>query len=162
MIQTLVDIQDKRWRAALPGAAKLARAAVAATLKAEKHAGKPILVNILLASDAAVHKLNREWRGKDKPTNVLSFPLMSATSKEPLIVLGDIVLARQTLVREAKAEAKTLRAHFLHLVAHGTLHLLGYDHMKPGEARRMEKRELAILKKLGVSNPYAESTRSRK
>jgi probable rRNA maturation factor len=113
-------------------------------------------VTVALSSDARVRVLNRDWRGKDKPTNVLSFPMHEVTPEG--YWLGDIVLARQTLEREAKTERKLLKHHFTHLLVHGTLHLLGYDHMKENEAKVMERREIKLLAQLGVPNPYAPNS----
>lgn len=104
-------------------------------------------VTIVLATDAFVRKLNRDFRGKDKPTNVLSFPGVGD-------YLGDIILARQTIEREAKTQGKTPRDHTIHLIIHGLLHLLGYDHERPKQAQNMEALEIKILKKLGINNPY--------
>jgi len=161
MTEVILDVADWRWRDALKNADKLATKAVTTVLELEGHADKGAIVNVTLSSDAKVHVLNREWRGKDQPTNVLSFPLMPIKGKHmkgvPL-VLGDIILARQTLLRESRDEGKTLKGHFLHLVVHGTLHLLGHDHMNAREALRMEKREILALAALGVPNPYATAS----
>jgi probable rRNA maturation factor len=106
-------------------------------------------LTVALSDDRRVRALNKRHRGKDKPTNVLSY-----FSGEPAF-LGDIVLARQTVWREARAQKKTPADHLAHLVVHGTLHLLGYDH-ETGEAdaERMETRERRILSKLGIADPY--------
>ena len=100
--------------------------------------------------------INAEWRGKDKPTNVLSFPAprdipIPAGESRPL---GDIVLAYGVIAREAEEQGKTLRAHVAHLMVHGTLHLLGYDHETDVEAEEMEALETSILKGLGITDPY--------
>lgn len=105
------------------------------------------MISVVLADDAFVHELNHQYRGKDKPTNVLSFP---GEGEE----LGDIVLAFETLKREAKEQKKSFRAHCAHLVVHGVLHLLGHDHENDKDATRMEAQEVAVLAKLGFSNPY--------
>ena len=103
-------------------------------------------MTVVLADDAFVKNLNRDFRGKNKPTNVLSFPGDGH--------LGDIVLAFETIERQAKEQNKTFKAHVQHLLVHGTLHLLGHDHMEEAEAEKMESLEIKILKELGVANPY--------
>jgi probable rRNA maturation factor len=108
-------------------------------------------VSVLLADDAAVRELNAEWRGKDKATNVLSFP--AAPSAAPH--LGDVALAYETCAREAAEQGKPLEHHLSHLVAHGVLHLLGWDHESDDEAEAMEAHEREILAGLGVPDPYA-------
>lgn len=117
-------------------------------------------ISLVLTNDNDIKILNREHRGKNKPTNVLSFPqypdLKSAReSDDPLLILGDIVVSYQTLRRECKDENKTFPDHFTHLLVHGFLHLLGYDHMNDKDAKTMESLEVKILKKLGVRNPYS-------
>lgn len=112
-------------------------------------------VSIVLTDDAAQQQLNRQWRGIDKSTNVLSFPQI-----EPFApvsgLLGDIVLARETLEREAAELGKPLDHHFTHLVVHGFLHLLGYDHVEESDALQMERLETQILASLGIPDPYEE------
>jgi probable rRNA maturation factor len=98
-------------------------------------------------------RLNARYRGRDKPTNVLSFPAaeLPAGPEKPL---GDLVICPEVLRSEARQQHKTLRAHWAHLVVHGTLHLVGYDHEHPKDAIRMERREIAVLRRLGFPNPY--------
>jgi len=110
-------------------------------------------VAIVLTDDAAVHTLNRTWRGIDAPTNVLSFPAKSSPGIPAR--LGDIVIAYETVVREAIAERKPFAHHLVHLAVHGFLHLLGYDHEADAEADMMERLECAILARLDVPDPYA-------
>jgi probable rRNA maturation factor len=100
-----------------------------------------------------MRRLNRDYRGSDKPTNVLSFPAVAAPGVRPL-PLGDVVICPAVLRREAIAQGKALEAHWAHLVVHGVLHLAGYDHEDDGDARRMERREVAVLRALGFRNPY--------
>lgn len=109
-------------------------------------------LTILLTNDAEVRALNRDYRGKDKPTNVLSFPDGSVV--DGMKQLGDIALAYETIAREAKAQKKALKAHVTHLTIHGVLHLLGYDHETAHEAKMMESLEIAILSGMGIANPY--------
>lgn len=152
-----VDIQDAQWLTHLRTARALCRrAALAALAGAPRQSPTDAALAIALAGDAAVRVLNRDFRGKDKPTNVLSFPADArATAPGAPRFLGDIVLARQTVAREARAQHKRLADHVMHLVVHGTLHLLGYDHEVDAEAVRMERLEVRILAGLGVPDPYA-------
>ena len=113
-------------------------------------------VSVVLADDRFVRRLNRDHRGKDKPTNVLSFPLDddATAAKGRQLLLGDVVLAYRTIRREAKEEGKRLASHAAHMLVHGTLHLLGFDHERDRAARIMERHEVRILKRLGVPDPY--------
>jgi len=112
-------------------------------------------LSVNFCDDAEIQELNAQWRGKDKPTNVLSFPTPGAPANKPL--LGDIVIAYETVAREAQEQDKTLSAHVAHMVIHGFLHLIGYDHEIPAEAEEMEALERRIASKLGLRDPYAHS-----
>ncbi len=113
-------------------------------------------LSLVFTDDAAIQEINAEWRGKDKPTNVLSFPAFPLEpGKMPGPMLGDIVIARETVEREAVDLDKSFEDHLTHLLVHGFLHLFGYDHMETGEAERMEALETRILAVLGLSDPYA-------
>jgi probable rRNA maturation factor len=130
------------------------RAAEAAMLDND---APPSEISVVLSDDEHIRELNKHHRGMDKPTNVLSFP--AARMKTPAgapRILGDIVLAYETVQREAVEEAKSIENHLSHLVVHGVLHLLGYDHEDEEEAEIMEARERQILAKLGIPDPYAE------
>jgi len=135
-----------RWRRSLPGAPALVRRAAKAALAAGGET--PAEVSFALADDAAVRVLNRDYRGKDKPTNVLSFE----SGERPF--LGDVVLALETVLAEAESQGKPAADHVTHLVVHGVLHLLGHDHETPAEAKTMERLEVAVLAGLGVPDPY--------
>lgn len=112
-------------------------------------------LSIVLTDDAEQQELNRDWRGIDKPTNVLSFPQIEPFS--PVIgILGDITLARETLEREAGELDKSFEEHFTHLVVHGFLHILGYDHTHEADALVMEGLETQILASMGIADPYAD------
>lgn len=111
-------------------------------------------LSVVLTDDASIRAINAQWRQKDEPTNVLSFPAPPATPGAPRL-LGDIVIAHETTAREAKAEGKPFADHLGHLAVHGFLHLLGYDHESDADAEVMERLERAILAKLGVPDPYA-------
>ena len=139
-----VVLIDPAWGKALPGVERVVRKAVRAALGAKLRS-----LTVALSDDKRVQALNKRDRRKDKPTNVLSYP-----SGEKAF-LGDIVLARQTVWREAREQKKTPADHVAHLVVHGTLHLLGYDHeISDADAERMEALERRILKKLGIGDPY--------
>ena len=146
-----VEVEDEAWTAALPAAEAVACRAAEAVLADRQTEGE---VTVLLCDDEAVAELNQRFRHKEGPTNVLSFP--AAVSARPHI--GDVALAYGVCAREAKAQGKTLEHHLTHLVAHGVLHLLGYDHMTDAEAEEMEALERRILASLGAPDPYASET----
>ena len=145
-------------------AGEAAAAALALTPYASLTDAAPLVeIAIRLTDDAEVHALNRDFRGKDKPTNVLSFPQVQddlleglANSDDGEILLGDIVLARETCAREAEEKGISLADHATHLIVHGTLHLVGYDHMDDASATAMEALEVKALASLGIANPYAD------
>lgn len=114
-------------------------------------------LSVLLTDDRRIRIVNRDWRGFDKATNVLSFPAAAPERIEGSPLLGDIVVAYETVAREAQAEGKSLPDHFRHLVIHGLLHLLGEDHETETEAQRMEALEVAALAHLGIADPYADA-----
>jgi probable rRNA maturation factor len=141
---------------ALPAAEETAeRAALAALAAASTPLRDGIGLCILLTDDAAVRELNSQWRGKDKPTNVLSFPAAAPGDLARAPVLGDVAVALETLMREAEEEGKPASGHLAHLVVHGVLHLLGHDHETPADAEAMEALEVTILAGLGIPDPYA-------
>ena len=140
-----VDVEVDDWLT-VPHVADCARRAACAALEPRQDGS----VAILLADDEAIQELNREWRGQDKPTNVLSFPAMPSAAPH----LGDVALAYETCAREAAEQGKPLKHHLAHLVAHGVLHLLGWDHQTDAEADRMEAIERDILARIGVPDPY--------
>jgi probable rRNA maturation factor len=141
--------QSPEWKDSLllPEIRKLARRVVSAVLKAEKVRLSAKTLSVVFADDAFVRELNHTYRGKDKPTNILSF----AGEGEHL---GDMALACETIVREAEEQGKLFTHHLAHLLVHGTLHLLGYDHELDKEAEAMEDKEITILATLGIDNPY--------
>lgn len=148
-----IGVGDLRRFCAETFAAAAAGAGLGADLSTE--------ASVTLADDAAVRGLNAEWRNKDRPTNILSFPMESiAPGQNPGPLLGDLVLAFETCERESRAEAKTMGDHFRHLLVHGFLHCLGYDHVDDEGAEAMERLEIAILARLGVANPYDDGTPS--
>jgi probable rRNA maturation factor len=144
----MIVVEDPKWKSSGDGLARrLRKAARLALGDAEP------TVTILLAGDAALRALNAQFRGKDQATNVLAFP-----ASEP-DYLGDVAIAYGVAAREAKAAKKPLIDHVTHLVVHGTLHLLGYDHIRPRQAERMESLETKLLATLGIANPYAKAKR---
>ena len=143
----------------------LARAAAAAAIAESAFPDlvtgpRPVELSVRLAGDEEVRSLNAKWRGKDKPTNVLSFPLAEPQDLEaadedgPELMLGDLILARGVCAAEATEKALPLESHAAHLLVHGTLHLLGYDHQDEGSAADMEARETRALARLGIADPY--------
>lgn len=140
-----IEVEDAAWSAALPDIEALILPAADAALQSRG------AVTILLTDDASVAELNERFRGKAGPTNVLSFP----APENPEDHLGDIALAYGVCAREAAGQGKPLAHHLQHLVAHGVLHLLGYDHLTEAEAEEMEALERRILAGLGVPDPYA-------
>ncbi len=157
----IVDIADEAWLTKVPNAEDLCARVAAITLGAAAELvdlpAERLEVSLLLTHDSQVQELNKEYRGQDKPTNVLSFAALDADSPIPddgPILLGDVIIARETCLREAADEDKTLVHHLSHLVVHGVLHLLGYDHIEDDEAEEMESLERSILAGLGVPDPY--------
>lgn len=144
-MRVFVNVDDKRWKKYDIDFEKIANAAVTAVYKNSE-------VSITLVNDAEIKKINKKYRGINKPTNVLSFEL------DDDVLLGDIFISLDTVRREAKSENISVAEHTAHMIVHGVLHLLGYDHLNDKDAEKMEKKETAILKKLGYKNPYtAES-----
>jgi probable rRNA maturation factor len=143
------------WGETVPAIEALCRAAAEAALAAAAPP-REHEVSVLLADDAAVRTLNRDWRGKDQATNVLSFPAGAPQAAGAPLLLGDVALAYETVAREAAAQGKSVADHTAHLLVHGVLHLLGHDHEADDEAERMEALERSILARLGVADPYRD------
>jgi probable rRNA maturation factor len=160
-----IDIEaDEEWDSSTDWSLLVRRAAEAAVSESAfpqlAETRRPVELSVRLTGDEEVRALNAEWRRKDKPTNVLSFPmaepyqLEQADEDGPEIMLGDIVLARGVCEREAAQKEISVEQHATHLLVHGTLHLLGYDHEHDSDAAEMEAREVRALARLGVANPY--------
>jgi probable rRNA maturation factor len=147
----LIDVlvESPLWKDVSGAKAAVRTAIGAAAHEISSPAGE---VAVVLTDDAALRKLNREWRNIDKPTNVLSFPA-SATGPAASM-LGDIVIAYETLARESRDEGKEFVHHLSHIAVHGFLHLMGYDHQSDSDAAAMEKLESAVLARLRISDPY--------
>ncbi|MBP3615933.1 MAG: rRNA maturation RNase YbeY [Alphaproteobacteria bacterium] len=142
-------VKSKKWNNKISNIEKLSNKVVATTFKKIKHPiKKGMEVNIMLTNDKEIQTLNKEYRGKNKPTNVLSFE----TGDE--ILLGDIVMSIDTLLKEAKEQKISVADHYAHLLCHGMLHLLGFDHIEEDEANEMEFFEIEILKEFKIANPY--------
>jgi probable rRNA maturation factor len=173
-----VRVAAPAWRRALPGATRhaerAARAAYAAAPAVRLPRAPVAEAAVVLASDARVRALNRAWRGQDKPTNVLAFAALETRPRARVararahrrdaaqpVALGDVIVALETARAEARAEGKPLADHLRHLVVHGILHLLGHDHRRARDARRMERLEIEALGRLDVPDPYAPRPASR-
>jgi len=156
-IEIALAVDTPGWpdEEALAGLVRRTVDAVVAGLSLSSDA--PTELGVTFTDDAAIRGLNAQWRGQDKPTNVLSFPAFPEGGTTIPPMLGDIVLARETIEREAALDAKPFDHHLAHLVAHGLLHLLGYDHETDDEAEEMEGAERRILASLAIPDPYALS-----
>jgi probable rRNA maturation factor len=152
-----VTFEAPGW-ARISDAERIVRAAIEAALAS---AGPGYFeLGVVLSDDAHIQVLNRTWRGKDAATNVLSFPAADSSQDGPRL-LGDVVLALETIEREATEEGKTFQEHLSHLAVHGALHLLGFDHEHDGDAKTMEDLERSILAGLGIHDPYADAASKR-
>jgi probable rRNA maturation factor len=145
-----IDVEDETWHGIF-GVEGVVTRAIEAVLPGDARG-----IDVVLTNDAEMQILNKEWRGMNKPTNVLSFPSPDMPVPEGEVAhLGDIVLAWGTVAREAQDAGKPLSAHVTHLVVHGTLHLLGFDHEDDADADVMEKKETEVLASLNIADPYA-------
>jgi probable rRNA maturation factor len=149
-----IVVQSALWNARRDGRQFLRKVLAQAAATTGTRTGE---LAVVLTSDAEMQCLNRRWRGKDAATNVLSFPVHDAAFVGmPLRLLGDVVIAYETCAHEARALQLSFSDHLAHLVVHGFLHLIGYDHIASDEAHRMEALEAAILARLDIASPYAE------
>ena len=154
-----VSVSCRLWEEALPEPQALSRNAAQAVLLEHGPDLAHVEASIVLADDAFVQGLNRDYRDRDRPTNVLSFPALEPDQPLPAgapVMLGDVVVAYETAAAEATEEGKTLGDHLCHLVVHGMLHLLGHDHQTPPAAEAMEKLEIDVLAGLDIANPYGD------
>ncbi len=151
-----IDIQteDPRWHDRIKSAQSNIEKIILGALDYLAADTRNLEISITLTNDEDIQRLNKNWRGKDSPTNVLSFPQDSDTPSPFSSHLGDIVLAFETIEREALEQNKKPEDHFTHLLVHGTLHLMGYDHEDDRQAEEMEQLEIDILSKMGLNNPY--------
>ncbi len=159
-----ISVEEGNWpdeEALLAFSSPVLEAAAALLASEEKQPlpKMPPELSLVFTDDASMRAINAEWRNQDKPTNVLSFPAFPVTpGSMPGPMLGDIIVARETLEREAVELEKSFDQHLTHLLVHGFLHLFGYDHMEDDEAERMESLETRILARLGLSDPYGDRT----
>ncbi|MBQ8481625.1 MAG: rRNA maturation RNase YbeY [Alphaproteobacteria bacterium] len=165
-----INVEEPQWQTALPDIIVIAYNVKNATFEYVSQnadidilsSEKPLTVNLCLSNDKTVHQLNKEYRNKDKPTNVLTFANMDSADFETdggvfdEIDLGNIIIAYETMCKEAEIEGITLYAHFCHLLTHGFLHILGFDHIKDEDAEYMEGFEKTILQNLKIANPYQD------
>jgi len=155
-----IVVESARWSGRRGVRPLLRRAIAGASTALPAKAARSISgaeLAIVLTNDSAIRELNRTWRGKDEPTNVLAFP--TDPQAGPHRLLGDVVIAYETLAREAKTERKPFDHHLAHLAVHGFLHLCGYDHETDRQAAAMERLETAILARLGIPDPYIARAR---
>jgi probable rRNA maturation factor len=166
MLEVAIDA-DEEWDSSRSWDGLVHRAAEAAIAESAfarlATLERAVEISVLLTGDAKVRDLNSEYRGKHRPTNVLSFPmadpedLRDASVAGPELLLGDIIIARGVCAAEAADKGVSIEDHAAHLLVHGTLHLLGYDHEGEKDAADMEAREVRALKRLGIANPYEEA-----
>jgi probable rRNA maturation factor len=158
-----VIVEHDAWRDVIAEPLPLLRRAAAAAIaearrKRRSRSTRTPVLAVALLDDRAIRKLNKVYRGKDKPTNVLSFPSgETGESRHATRALGDVAIALGTVKREAKAQGKTVGDHVAHLMVHAVLHLLGYDHEADPDAEEMEALERKALATLGIADPYGES-----
>jgi probable rRNA maturation factor len=154
-----LTIDDTRWSSKRLGLETLCAEVIGLTWKTiRKKNSPPIFVSISFSNDKTIKSINSKTRGKNKPTNILSFQNFDSVETLPVsnipLPIGDLILSIETIEREALSEGKRLKHHVAHLLIHGFLHLFGYDHMDEDEAKVMETLEIKLLKRLGISNPY--------
>jgi len=161
MVNLIVNISDRKWLDLLPSVEKDAKeVAIKAFDYLKYEQEKPITLNLELSNDDEITYLNKQYRGREQPTNVLSFACIDDEEFEETvklfdeIELGDIIISIDTMQREAESQEIPLRNHFFHLFIHGILHLLGYDHIYNEDAEKMENLETNILKLFNIKNPY--------
>lgn len=150
-----IAVEHEQWAVAIPALEELAEGVADACLaEAHPQLADGAELSLLFCDDATIRGLNACWRKQDKATNVLSFPAASLDQLGTARLLGDVAIAFETAEREASEEGKPFRDHVAHLIAHGLLHLLGFDHEDEADAERMERTERDSLARLGVPDPY--------
>ena len=165
-VDVQVSLEDARWKKVVDGSIEtFLQTYIQATLihpDVVSHVPKTMEVSVVLTNDEEIRELNRDYRGKDKPTNVLSFPqevdLSTMKHLDACVLLGDIVLSIETIQLEVIQQQKLMQHHLAHLIIHSTLHLIGYDHETDSDAERMESLEVDILHQHNIPNPYESDT----
>ncbi len=150
-------IEDPRWNTAVPDLQESTQTLIETIFKYTHTSNGNIEISLVLANDPFIQNLNRDYRGKDKPTNVLSFPQTESTedfAAIPHLSLGDIIISYDTIRNEALEQSKDFMHHYTHMLIHGCLHLLHYDHENDEDADKMENMEILILRALNIKNPY--------
>ncbi|MGH6960160.1 MAG: rRNA maturation RNase YbeY [Dongiaceae bacterium] len=167
-VDIAVRVLNPAWRTEIASVVALARRTARAALSTALPAGAgrsgggaATELTVVLGDDTLLRRLNRDFRGIDKPTNVLSFNCSHERSRAAACVLGDVILAHETVAAEAAAQGKTMANHASHLIVHGVLHLLGHDHERPDDAAAMEAIEIGILADLGIADPYVSAAPNR-
>lgn len=156
-LNIVLETEDPRWLRALPNVSLLLEKALPLALSGLPAGNRTIEVGVRLVDDATIQGLNRDWRGRDKPTNVLSFPLGDpgpVTDQDFPWLIGDIVMSYDTVVAESIRDMKPLEHHVVHLAIYAALHLIGHDHEDEAEADAMEAAEVSLLANLGIPDPY--------
>ncbi len=152
-----IAVKDAEWRKSIADIENQTRSIAKETIEHILPLFEHIEISIVLADNSFVQGLNKKYRHKDKATNVLSFPQTQPEDLKiitPFLCLGDVILAHETIKKEAQNQKKTINDHYTHMLIHGCLHLLHYDHISEEEAQEMETLEIKILKTMGIKNPY--------
>jgi probable rRNA maturation factor len=148
--------RSRLWRGAVSSRVFARQAIAAAVVESGVKLRRGVEVSVHLVDDAAIRSINAQWRAKDSPTNVLSFPAVDSSRLPEARLVGDILIAFETVAREAEDDGKSFADHYRHLVIHGFLHLLGFDHLEAEAAEAMEAVERRALARLGVADPYCQ------
>ena len=158
-IEIDIDIQNPNWKTSIGDIENITRSAIEKDLSMATDVRPQMEISIVLSDDVFIQNLNKAYRHKDKPTNVLSFPMTEVQDIQetsPFVSLGDVIVSFDTIKRESEEQNKPLEHHYIHMLVHGCLHLLHFDHEDNEDAEIMESKEIEILEQLGVKNPYED------
>lgn len=151
-----IDVSDEKWHDLIEGIENYTHNVIKNILSNLLSNTEHVEISIVLSDDDFIQNLNKDYRNKDKPTNVLSFPQTEEDEMDmPTLMLGDIIITSGVIEQEAKEQKKSIKDHYTHMLVHGCLHLLHYDHITDEQAEEMESLEIKILDNLGIKNPYA-------